>query len=972
MSIGDFGKTTVQRAGTQSASQGDVSSGLNTLARGIQSFQNPLTHIAAQENDRRLREARREGEDAGELFGLKMDDQGNLVPPDLSGIDRNTAYGRSFADAAEGSYFSNLQTAAATKASVLAAKSNGNSAVFEELAQADIESQLENIPDELSVKAEALLRTSYALKRGAVIVEEQRKISAEQVLNLEAGIETSKQEARDSFVQGDPTGGVEQMQRGHEYLENMQAAGHIGQAEFDQRSRDMEVLTVQYGLEGVLKATLSDPELSERQQIAQGMDMLAAFDKMSPEAAGLATTEEQERVRDNLFSLVRDENSRRVQVQNVRDQGRNKIQKQNAGMYVKREAAGLPISPGQALQDFNSDLITLETYRFAVKNDAARVEAARAGRAAEIKFQHKNNNIEFQQIVLDQQLWGSLNNEDRLDMRQAAIDRTLADAELDFEDADAKVNMTLGLHPLDYEKFLVESGIRGKELVRRNDAYIRRFYDPNNPQVVQSKLDSLLAKGFVPEDGSKEEGHLYKQHQAQLDIYSPEFDAEFVGGLAAQNYVIGPLADQITAAVKTRSPENLGAAVKAFNAICTSTSRADSAAGCVALQDKMSAKDYGVLEELSLRVTSGDPLIGEVFLDVEKSVASAQSDLSSVDRKVQSEGGEESVATAFEQSYENLFNAVEEAEPSVLGDFGQSLAGVDFLRHLFQLDDPELRASLARNPQLAMTLENSAIKGLISNEVQTLIAKEPKGRQLTSARMQELTQQGLVKALQTHSVSVRTAYVHPVRSDGTIDFGEVEPREELVIQRGGAADYLNRRGAPFTWTENMVQGEAMMQLMQQGFGVPQNPDGTNATPARELSEITYDLEPVRGKPGQFRVHYLDNNGNFVPYTVQSAEGITGTATIDMSDPVSLAHTQMWQQAQEDPRLLTSIGGAVPIFGDAIRAGRVSTRLEEASGEASRAHEFFQDANVPPEAQMVILPPIGRVAFGLPAGGSSAF
>jgi hypothetical protein len=148
--LGDFGKTTVQPAGIRSASQGDVSSGTEALARGIQSFQNPLTQLAAIENDKRHAKAKADGQRDGTLAGLEMDDQGNLVPPDLGGVDTNTTFGKNYVAAAEASYFGSLQTQASTGASLLAAKANGNSAVYEELAQAEIDAKLDNIPDGLA------------------------------------------------------------------------------------------------------------------------------------------------------------------------------------------------------------------------------------------------------------------------------------------------------------------------------------------------------------------------------------------------------------------------------------------------------------------------------------------------------------------------------------------------------------------------------------------------------------------------------------------------------------------------------------------------------------------------------------------------------------------------------------------------------------------------------------------------------
>jgi hypothetical protein len=969
--LGDFGKTTVQPAGIRSASQGDVSSGTEALARGIQSFQNPLTQLAAIENDKRHAKAKADGQRDGTLAGLEMDDQGNLVPPDLGGVDTNTTFGKNYVAAAEASYFGSLQTQASTGASLLAAKANGNSAVYEELAQAEIDAKLDNIPDGLAPKAEAILRTSYSAKRAAVLVEEQKRASAGQVEALNGAIATANGETRTLAIQGDATGAFESQQRAVSYLDAMRDAGHINEAQHTKGVRELEDNLIFYGLESGLLGIMNDPNRSEGQQIADGMAAISELSKMTPDELGVADQDRVDAIRDRLFTVVQSENSRRVQQRTVRQQGKNQLQEANARAYAKQAAAGIPVDIAQATRDLDSGAISIQTYTTVVAGNAKLVEKGRKAEADKLAFDVKNKIVSFQEVVTDPARWGMLNPGERLKIRQEAIDQATAAAEAGFEAANAEVVMGLSMHPADYTEWLKAQGVGGDDLLARSDKYLKRFYDPNNPAVIQANLHSKLNKGVMPDPRSKEEQALYQQHQQQLDIYSGDFDPEMVGGMAGKGFVFSQMGDQIKAALKTRNPQNVSAAMKAFSAICSSTSQEANDAGCVSLKAQIGSKTYNTLEELTATVTPEEPDLTTVLLETEKRVDASASDLSSTDRKVAAEGGFVAVDQAANSALDKMFeNVLKEAAPGILSDIAQAGGSAFLIRHFIQMDDPELRAAVRANPAILDDLNSPMFRGLIKERLSVLISQEPKGRELDEARMQQLTQQATIGVMNENDVVVRNTVQHPIRSDGTIDVGEREERPELFVTRNGAASQLNALGAPFVWTDNMTQGETMLHLREAGFtDVPRDASGKNLTAAEDIGQLTYDLEPVRGRPGVFRVHYLNKQGTYVPYMVKNADGISGVATVDYSNPLTLFHTQMYQQAQEDPTLWAQFGGSIPIFGDAIRQGSVEARMEEARPEAARAQAFFTEAGVPHEAQMIILPPIGRAAFGLPQESS---
>jgi hypothetical protein len=655
----------------------------------------------------------------------------------------------------------------------------------------------------------------------------------------------------------------------------------------------------------------------------------------------------------------------------VLEQSKNRVQEANARTYAKQDAAGIPVSVAQATRDLESGAISIQTYNTTVAGNAKLVEKGRKAFADKLIFDVKNKVVSFQEVATDPSKWGLLNPSERLKVRQEAIDQANERAEADFEAANAEVVMGLELHPADYPEWLKAQGITGDELLSRSDKYLKRFYDPNNPAVVQANLQSKLARGIMPDPRSREETALYQQHQQQLDIYSGDFDPEMVGGMAGKGFVFSQMGDQIKAALKSRNPQNVSAAMKAFNAICTSTSQEANDAGCVSLKAQLGSKTYNTLEELTATVTPEEPDLTTVLLDTEKRVEASASDLSSTDRKVAAEGGFVAVDQAADSALDKVFeNVLKEAAPGILGDIAQAGGSSFLIRHVIQMDDPELRAAVRANPAILDDLNSPMFRGLIKKRLSVLISQEPKGRELDEARMQQLTQQATIMTLNENDVVVRNTVQHPVRSDGTIDFGEREERPELFVTRNGAARQLNTIGAPFVWTDNMVQGETMLHLREAGFtDVPRDAAGNNLTAAEDIGQLTYMHEPVRGKPGVFRIHYLNKQGTYVPYMVKNADGLSGIATVDYSNPLTLFHTQMYQQAQEDPTLWAQFGGSAPIFGDSIRQGSVEARMEEARPEAARAQAFFTEANVPKEAQMIILPPIGRAAFGLPQESS---
>ena len=960
--MAEFGKTTVKRAGVQSAAQGDVSSGTRALARGLSSFQNPLNQLAAVEGEKRIQLAKDNARREGIVRGNKFTPDGTPIAPNIDDLDRSTIFGRNTAAAAERSYISNLATSSKAAAAGLVQKANGNTAVYEELAQDYRDVTLENIPDFFRPQAEAELNGALALARADVLIQEQRQVQANQKASLVAGEITHRENARTAALQGDVETARFALLSAQADVQAQVDGGYMTPAEGELRQREIAVDGVQFAGEADLMQTLTEANVPPLQRISNALVQNERLRALPLSEIGLESEDERERVSQNLNAIIQTEGARLQQQANLRIIQKSRVQQANDRRFAADLVNGIGHSRAELTAEFEAEQISPEFYLSAMKGDNKRIEKGRKLIVDRALSEYTRGGMSHSEF-LNSPAHDMMTGQERLDAEEEVFERLVDIGKKNADHAIQDAELTGSLSPPGFDKLVLSLDPDNRRA--RLEAYVRKWYGTDSEHRMMRVAGENAGRGVKPITDRQRRGFRLLHGPEKFDITGDQVDLGLMAETAKNlGYVDDQAAKQFKSLVNTDNPAVIQSTVGAFNAICSATNSVDTDVQCATLRDAIGDDAFNHYEELSLRIKDGDDpeAVVNAAQEVRRFTASQKTDRSSLDRSFASGVGEQEKNEMANASMEALFSSVDNAAPGIINSLTDMGARIPILKHLFQAADPELKKVLVQNPDLVETIPLQDIQHGIRQEYNRLLAAEPKGKILDQRRSDQLANMAARAWGSKNQVVTQTQVEFEQRDDGSFDFAEREERQVVRVERNGISQSYNQ-DSPFTWTSDMVNLELTLNFQNAGMALPKEMQG------REWTDLAMRTEPIRGQAGKHRVFYVNDEGTEMPLMVQSADGRTGQAVYTQQAVLDTIHGEFYKY--QSRRGMAKASESIPSLGIWLREKRVEALMRGnlfTSGIDDRNNVFralqkgMTEAGVDATDQLRFMPEEGRIIF----------